>query len=128
VYLSFEKENTSEKSDIYLHEAVYFINNGPILFKEISISTYEAVFEEGDKYKDKFTKEMETLFKSIKENNWKEAIFSKLMELISKVSISMPEFYLDSGLDEYTTGLNNRALSRFCSNVNNMYVYKENYI
>jgi hypothetical protein len=128
VYLSFEKENTSEKSDIYLHGAVYFFNNGPILFKGISISTYEAVFKEGDKYKEKFTKEMEALFKSIKESNWKEAIFSKLMELISKVSTSMPEFYLDSGLDEYTTGLNNSTLARFCSDVNNMYVYKDNYI
>ncbi len=128
VYLSFEKENAAEKSDIYSRGVIYFFNNGPVLFKGMSISTYEAVFLEEYKYKEKFSKETEELFKSIKENNWKEGIFSRLLELIAKVSTCMPEFYLDTGLDEYTTGFNNSGLARLCSEVNNLYVYQENCI
>ena len=56
------------------------------------IPTCEVVFNNDERYKEKFSDEMNRLFGSIKDNLWEQRIFLDLIDLLSKVAISMPRF------------------------------------
>jgi hypothetical protein len=92
VALRFQKENTTEKCILAKGKTIYFFDTGFIEFKGVQILTCEVVFKEEDKYKERFSEELQRLFGSIRENLWEQRIYLDLMELLAKVSAEMPPF------------------------------------
>ncbi len=124
---NFLKENSKIKSEIFEKNIIYFYDNGMISFKGTEIPIVEAVFNPDEKYKEKFSSEMEELIKSIKGNLWKQRMFTSILDLISKVSKSMPPFQIDEHVNEYISSYTNSTICDLCDLANGAYVVKENY-
>jgi hypothetical protein len=144
VQMSYMKENSdSEKCSLYRHDAVYFLDTGLIEFKGVMLPTCEAVFNAEERYKEKFSDALVTLFNTIKENNWEQKIFSDLLELLIKVSWAMPPFHVadrgasdGSGEHTYvlvrgadTTGktITNNIFVQLCQMALKAYIITEDY-
>ncbi|MDR0444391.1 MAG: hypothetical protein LBH44_13400 [Treponema sp.] len=92
VMLNFQKENAINKCTLIKNDSIYFFDTGHIEFKGVMIPTCEVVFEKKERYKEAFSEDMTKLFASIRDNHWEQRIFQDLMELLIKVSQSMPKF------------------------------------
>ena len=92
VLMNYEKENASEQCTLTKNNSLYFFDTGHIEFKGVMIPTCEVVFDVNERYKEKFADEMGKLFGSIRDNLWEIRIFQDLIELLMKVSHSMPKF------------------------------------
>jgi len=92
VYMSFQKENMSDKCTIARRNAVYFLDTGSIEFKGVQLPTCEVVFKNEEKYKEKFSEELNRLFTSIRENMWEQRVFADLLDLHVSVMYAMPKF------------------------------------
>ncbi|MDR1837037.1 MAG: hypothetical protein LBQ89_05200 [Treponema sp.] len=92
VMMNFEKENAVVKCHLAQKDSLYFFDTGHIEFKGVMIPTCEVVFDQNERYKEKFSEYMTKLFASIRDNLWEQRIFQDLMELITRVAQSMPKF------------------------------------
>jgi hypothetical protein len=92
VMMNYEKENVTNKCILSRKNTIYFFDTGHIEFKGVMIPTCEVVFDEKERYKEKFSEEVTKLFNSIRENLWEQRIFQDLMELLTKVVYAMPAF------------------------------------
>jgi hypothetical protein len=92
VFMSFQKENSTEKCSLARHNSVYFLDTGSIEFKGVQLPTCEVVFKTEERYKEKYSDELSRLFTSIKENLWEQRIFQDMMELLTRVAQVMPRF------------------------------------
>ena len=70
---------------------------------------------------------MEELVKSVKNNLWKQRIFTAILELISKVAQSMPPFQINEKVNEYISSCANSTICDLCDKANGAYVVQENY-
>jgi len=133
VQMNFEKENAQIKCPLACGKKIYFFDTGHIEFKGVIIPTCEAVFNPDEKYKQKFSEEMNRLFASIKEQLWEQKIFVDTVTLISKVSRVMPKFSVSissaakgaSGCEQVFT---NDSLRQLAKSAENAYVQAEDYI
>ncbi|WP_295156059.1 hypothetical protein [uncultured Brachyspira sp.] len=124
---NFLKENSKSKSEIFEKNIISFYDNGMISFKGTEIPIVEAIFNEEEKYKEQFFNEMEELVKSVKGNLWKQRMFTSILDLISKVTSSMPPFQIDEQVNEYISSCTNTTICDLCDKANGAYVVKENY-
>ena len=124
---NFIKENSKVKSEIFENDIISFYDNGMISFKGTEIPIVEAIFNPDEKYKEKFFNEMEELVKSVKNNLWKQRIFTAILELISKVAQSMPPFQINEKVNEYISSCANSTICDLCDKANGAYVVQENY-
>jgi hypothetical protein len=92
VYLSYMKENETEKCALFKSNTLYFFDTGLIEFKGVMLPTCEVVFKPEERYKEKFSDEMIRLYGSIRESLWEQRIFLDLMDLVSKMVNVMPPF------------------------------------
>jgi hypothetical protein len=95
VMMNFEKESKENKDSVCIlteNNAIYFFDTGHIEFKGVMIPTCEVVFDKNERYKEQFADNMTQLFSSIRENLWEQRIYQDLVELLIKVSQSMPKF------------------------------------
>ena len=128
VHMNFMKENDKDKCTLCKRNAVYFLDTGQIEFKGVQIPSCEVLFKETDRYKELFSEEMTSLFGAIKENLWEQRIFQDLMNLIAKVSQSMPKFNITppapiNGINS----VNNESMIELCRSAMKAYVYDEDY-
>jgi len=92
VQMNFDKENAQFKCALAENSTIYFFDTGHIEFKGVIIPTCEIVFMESERYKEKFTPEMNRLMESIDQNLWEQRIFSDILALIVKAAQVMPAF------------------------------------
>jgi hypothetical protein len=92
VMMNYEKENKESDCILLKNDSIYFFDTGHIEFKGVMIPTCEVVFDKDERYKEAFAEDMSKLFASIREDLWEQRIFQDLMELLVKVSNSMPKF------------------------------------
>ncbi|QQO11055.1 hypothetical protein [Breznakiella homolactica] len=92
VYINYAKENSVTKSPICRSNAVYFFDTGLIEFKGVMLPTCEVVFKKEERYKEKFSEEMNKLYTSIRESLWEQKVYLDLMDVIAKTAAVMPQF------------------------------------
>jgi len=92
------------------------------------IPTCEVVFDKKDRYKEKFSKEMEQLFDSIKDNLWEQRIYTDLLDLLVRVAQSMPKFSIvPSEPIHGMQTITNESYVQLCSLSRKSYVRDEDY-
>jgi hypothetical protein len=144
VQMNYVKENSgAEKCTIFNNNAVYFLDTGLIEFKGVLLPSCEAVFKPGERYKEKFSAALVTLFSTIRENNWEQKTFADLLNLLCTVSTAMPPFVVENrgpvnGSGEYSyeyvrtsnlsdSAVDNRAFVGLCNMARRSYIMNDNY-
>jgi hypothetical protein len=128
VMMNYEKENKEHKSILMDNNVVYFFDTGHIEFKGVMIPTCEVVFDKNERYKEKFAGEMTQLFSSIRDNLWEQRIIQDLMDLLSKVVISMPKFLIKPSTPiQGMTGIANESVVQMCQLAMKAYTINEDY-
>jgi hypothetical protein len=94
VYLSYIKENETEKCTLFRNNTLYFFDTGLIEFKGVMLPTCEVIFKQEERYKEKCSEEMNRLYSSIRDSLWEQRIFIDLMELLFKLMTIMPAFVI----------------------------------
>lgn len=128
VYLNFVKENSIVASRLASSRAIYFYDNGTMAFKGVSLTFYEVLFLEADRYKEKLTPELTELFEAIKSNQWQKNIFVAILKCISKAANVMPPFeapvQFNGTRDIYTP----TKMFDLCDRATTLYVHEEDYL
>ncbi len=124
---SFESENAKQECELHEKKIISFYDSGIIFFKGTDIAIVEAIIYDEEKYKISYFKEMGDLMKSVKGKLWKQQLFVHLLAVISKVSISMPQFQIDEKVNEYISSFNNKTIVELCNQAEQLYSYKEQY-
>jgi tetratricopeptide (TPR) repeat protein len=128
VYMNYMKENEKDPCELFKRNAIYFLDTGQIEFKGVQIPSCEAVFEEKNMYKEKFSGEMIQLFNSTKENLWEQRIYQDLMSLISRAAQVMPKFTIvpPSPINGMQT-ITNDSFQQICRHGMKAYIKDEDY-
>jgi len=88
---AFQKVNSRPASpQKLLLDGVDFFNTGTIDFKGISIGVFDTVFMNVDAYRLQYRDCMEELYESLDKGMWKSKIFEDSLNLIAKISMSIP--------------------------------------
>ena len=129
VEMNFIKENEKVKSHIFENNALYFLNTGQIEFKGVQIPSCEAIFKPEDKYKERYSEEMDQLFSSIQAKVWEQKIFQDVINLLAKVTFAMPRFRITppSPIFDMET-ITNDSFIQLSKNAIKAYVTDEDYI
>lgn len=127
VYANFLKENKLVKSELSARKLLYFFNNGPVSFKGTKITSYEIIFKEKEKYREKYAEYMEDLFNSLKQELWKHKVFQDLMTVIIKACKHMPSFSVEIKADDSSKKISNDTLIQLCEKAALLY-NREDYI
>lgn len=128
VYLSYIKENETEKCILFKNNAIYFFDTGLIEFKGVMLPTCEVVFKPEERYKEKFSDEMSRLYGSIRESLWEQRIFLDLMDLLAKLASVMPPFVVTP--KEAVNGMctiSNDSFAHLCRIAVKTYIQDEDY-
>jgi hypothetical protein len=145
VQMSFVKENSgAEKCAIFRNNALYFLDTGLIEFKGVMLPSCEAVFKPEERYKEKFSASLITLFNTIRENNWEQKTFVDLLNLLRVVGLVMPRFLVENrgpidGSAEYSyeyvrtpnpanRAVDNKTFAELCVMTQKAYVVSEDYV
>jgi hypothetical protein len=145
VQMSFVKENGgAEKCAIFRNNAVYFLDTGLIEFKGVLLPSCEVVFRPEERYKEEFSGALETLFSTIRENNWEQKTFVDLLNLLRVVGLVMPPFLVENrgpidGSQEYSyeyvrtsnpanRAVDNKTFGELCVMTQKAYVVSEDYV
>lgn len=128
VYTNFLDENKMQKSPLFLRNILYFFDQGPVEFKNITLSSFEIVFRPEERYKEKYAEQLSELFQSINSGNWKQKIFSELLELIKQVLHAMPSFTFKLALNGGEETLSPAYLCALCDEALKHYEAHEDYI
>jgi hypothetical protein len=144
VQMSYVKENSgSEKCVIFNNDTVYFLDTGLLEFKGVLLPTCEAVFKPEERYKEKCSAALATLFGTIRENNWGQKIFADLLNLLRTAALVMPPFLVENrepidGSGEYTyeyvrspnpasRPVDNRVFAELCMMTQRTYLVNDDY-
>jgi hypothetical protein len=144
VQMSYVKENSGpEKCVIFKNNTIYFLDTGLIEFKGVLLPTCEAVFKPEERYKEKFSAALTTLFGTVRENNWEQKTFADLLNLLSTASLEMPPFFVENrgpanGSGEYTyeyvrtpgpsgSAVDNKTFSGLCNMARKSYIINDDY-
>jgi hypothetical protein len=92
VFLNYTRENAANECALFRNNRVYFFDTGTIEFKGVMLPTCEVIFNEEERYKERFSEEMGRLYASTKESLWGQRIYQDLMELLFKSAQVMPPF------------------------------------
>jgi hypothetical protein len=128
VQMNFIKENQSIRSAIAKNDAIYFLDTGQIEFKGVMIPTCEVVFKPEERYKEQFSEELARLFGSTKESLWEQRIYTDMMDLLSKIASTMPQFTITP--QEPIRGMisiNNDSFLQLCRLAVKAYTQDEDY-
>jgi len=128
VMMNYEKENAYNKGVLARNNAIFFFDAGLIEFKGVMIPACEVVFDEKQRYKEKFSEEMVKLFASIRDNLWEQRIVQDMLELLIKVARTMPVFSitLPKPIYEMQT-ITNDSYIELCRNAMKAYCTEEDY-
>jgi len=128
VMMNYEKENAYSKDVLARNNAICFFDAGLIEFKGVMIPTCEVVFDEKQRYKEKFSEEMVKLFASIRDNLWEQRIIQDMLELLIKVAYTMPVFSITppKPIFEMQT-ITNDSYIDLCRNAMKAYCAEEDY-
>ena len=129
VYLNYIKENSgADPCVLFKNNLVYFLDTGMIEFKGVLLPTCEAVFKPDERYKERFSAALNSLFSSIKENLWEQKIFVDLMDLLSVASGVMPPFMVTPAQPiNNIPVLSNASFQQLCRIAVKTYMQDEDY-
>jgi len=128
VMMNYEKENAANICKLAQNNALYFFDTGHIEFKGVMIPTCEVVFDKNERYKEQFAEDMTKLFSSIRENLWEQRIYQDMMELLTKVAISMPKFTIATPVQIFgMTSIDNESYVQLCRHGLKAYCRDEDY-
>ena len=128
VYMSFQKENTTEKCSLVRRNTVCFLDTGSIEFRGVQLPSCEAIFRKEERYKQKFNEVLVRLYGSIRENMWEQRIFTDLMDVHIEVMIQMPRFSVTPPVPvKNMKTLTNESFIEFCQSAVKSYVLYEDY-
>ncbi len=85
VVFRYEKEYEDENK-------LDFFHSGVIRFKGTTLTIYEVIFREEDRYVLQYAEEMEELYSSLQKKLWRNQVLPVLIALIIKVCRNMPDF------------------------------------
>ena len=128
VMMNYEKENAANVCILAQNNSVYFFDTGHIEFKGVMIPTCEVVFDKNERYKEQFAEDMTKLFSSIRENLWEQRIYQDMMELLTKVAISMPKFTITPPVQIFgMSSIDNESYVQLCRHGLKAYCRDEDY-
>ncbi|MDR1353686.1 MAG: hypothetical protein LBK05_10435, partial [Treponema sp.] len=144
VQMSYVKENGgAEKCVLFKNNTIYFLDTGLIEFKGVLLPSCEAVFRPEDRYKEKFSEALTTLFGTVRENNWEQKTFADLLNLLGTAALAMPPFFVEdrgpangSGERSYeyvraagSSGsvIDNKVFADFCNMARKSYLMNDDY-
>jgi len=131
VMMNYEKENKDDKDNkciLIKKDALYFFDTGHIEFKGVMIPTCEVVFDEKERYKERFSADLTQLFSSIRDNLWEQKIYQDLMELLTRVAQCMPKFSIKpSEPIQGMQTIENESYERICRLALKAYSVSEDY-
>jgi hypothetical protein len=128
VFLNYTRENALKESALFQQKKVYFFDAGMIEFKGVMLPSCEAIFNDEDRYKEKFSEEMGRLYSSTRESHWEQRIYQDAMDLVSKSAQVMPPFRVTPPKPVHgMVSLTNDSLMRLCLAGKKAYLYDEDY-
>ncbi len=130
VYNSYLKENKVVKNDLYAKNLIFFFNNGPVSFKGVKLYSYEIIFKNSERYREKYVKLMEVLYDSLKQQLWKQKIFLDLMAAVSEALSRMAPFSVEvtNTFDPDQRGkITNAFLLQLCTKASQLYDKEDDY-
>lgn len=127
VYKGFQKEGQSLPQPIHQKGMLAFLDNGPVVFKGVSVSAYEVLFRKRDRYREKYDEQLAILYDSLKKGRWKERIFSDLMALVIRVCEVMPAYTVKVPYEGRSVSLTNDTLVALCKQARELYENQEDY-
>ena len=128
VMMNYEKEKTDDSCILAQNDSIYFFDTGQIEFKGVMIPTCEVVFNKNERYKEKFSDEMTSLFASIRDNLWEQKIYQDLMVLLMKVAHAMPKFSITPPHPIHNIQtVTNESVVQFCRFAMKAYSVDEDY-
>jgi hypothetical protein len=128
VAIKFEQENAANPKTEASNSDIFFFDTGTIEFKGVQLPTCEIVFNPNQAYKKKYEGEQKKLFESTKNKLWENQIYIDLMNLLMKISMSVPPFSLklQHPLHELNV-VDNAAMAQLCRTGMRAYVQSESY-
>ncbi|MDD5065743.1 MAG: hypothetical protein PHF84_01725 [bacterium] len=128
IYTNFMEENKISKSILFRRNLLSFFDQGPVEFKNVTLSSSEIVFRPEEKYKEKYAEQISILFQAINSNNWKLKVFTNLLDLVRYVVHSMPAFNLTYSCSHGDEMLTPSSLSTLCEQAQKLFEEEEDYI
>ncbi|MEK6795243.1 MAG: hypothetical protein AABZ39_10725 [Spirochaetota bacterium] len=128
VYLNFIKENSIVTSPMYAKKAIYFYDNGTVDFKGVSLSFYEVIFKEDERYKEKLADQLTTLFETIKGNQWQKNVIIEMMKTLAKSATTMAPFETPIVIDGVRDIFTPTKIFDLCERVISQYSHEEDYL
>jgi hypothetical protein len=92
------------------------------------IPTCEVVFEKSERYKEKFSADINKLFGAIRENLWEQRIYVDTVGLLARVAQEMPKFTITpkEPINRMQT-ITNESFVQLCRYAHKAYAMDENY-
>lgn len=128
IYTNFVRENQLVKSDLFSSRLLYFFDSGPLEFKGVTISSFEILFREDQKYKQHLAQPLNTLLEAIRSRLWSLKVFTDLLALIDETLINMKQFQVELDSKQGQEILSNESLLSLCNRTRTLYQQEDDYL
>ncbi len=112
VYASIARNGTAKALAESIGQELLFFNSGMVDFKGTSISIYDVIFNEAERFRMEYADSLAVLFDSISKGQWNKGILLNLLAAIKAMARSMPDFSLKS--EELQRIITKAGLSQWC--------------